>query len=262
MMHALHTARQGMTAQQLNIDTIAHNLSNVNTTGFKKARTEFQDLLYTTIRKPAIDQNDIAQPLGLQLGLGVRPTAIQTLFNDGNLISTENPLDIAINGPAFFQIEVPGYDEPLYTRDGSFKIDSEGQLVTSNGYLVVGADTFPPEATDIAISQTGAITYSEPGNQEPTPGGQLELVKFINPAGLDKMGHNLYRRSASSGEPIIWDPTADGTIRLEPGFLEASNVQVVEEMINMITAQRAYEINSKVIQTSDDMLGMANNLKR
>jgi flagellar basal-body rod protein FlgG len=262
MIHALHTASQGMIAQQLNIDTISHNLSNVNTTGFKKARAEFKDLLYTTIRKPTVDENDIPQPLSLQLGLGVRPSAIQTMFNPGNMMSTENPLDVAINGIGFFKIQVPGHDAPLFSKDGSFKINGEGTLVTSDGYLIIGADNLPPEATNISISQTGVISYDEPGQNQTTQAGQLELAKFINPAGLDKIGRNLYQSTASSGEAIDWDPTTDGSITIEQGFLETSNVQVVEEMINMITAQRAYEINSKVIQTSDDMLGLANNLKR
>ncbi|NLK51136.1 MAG: flagellar basal-body rod protein FlgG [Syntrophomonadaceae bacterium] len=263
MIQALHTGSQGMVAQQLNIDTIAHNLSNVNTNGFKKNRVEFQDLLYTTIRRPAQNQDNQAQPLGLQLGLGVRQAAIQTLFSPGNMVATGNPLDVAINGQGFFAIEVPGFEgEELYTRDGAFKLDGEGNIVTSDGYLVLGTDQVPENATDITISQTGLITVTLPDEQEPLEIGQLRVYKFINPAGLDKQGHNLYRRSASSGEPVEWDPEADGSIRIEAGFLETSNVQVVEEMVSMITAQRAYEINSKVIQTSDDMLGIANNLKR
>lgn len=261
MMRALYTASTGMYAQQLNVDTLAHNMSNVNTTGYKKQRVEFQDLLYQTIRRPAAGF-DVIEPIGLHVGLGVRPSATHTMFTQGNLQPTDNPLDIAINGLAFFQVEVPGYDEPLYTRDGALKIDALGNLVTSSGYIILGVDFIEEGAYDITIEKNGVVTYMLPDNNEPIEAGQIELVKFINPSGLQKLGNNLYQGTPNSGEPIFWDPEDDMTISLESGYLEMSNVQIVEEMVNLITAQRAYEINSKVIQSSDEMLQTATNLRR
>lgn len=261
MMRSLYTASTGMYAQQLNVDTIAHNMSNVNTNGYKKQRIEFQDLLYQTIRRPAANL-DGNQPVGLDVGLGVRPAASTTLFSQGNLQPTDNPLDVAIQGQAFFSVEVPGRFEPLYTRDGAFKIDNEGQLVTSDGNILLGVDTIPFEAYDVNIERDGRVTYMLPDSEEPEEAGQLELVKFINPAGLQKLGRNLYDWTPNSGDPIDWDPEEDSTVSLESGYLEMSNVQVVEEMVSLIAAQRAYEINSKVIQSSDEMLQTASNLRR
>lgn len=261
MLRALYTSSTGMYGQQLNIDAIAHNVSNVNTTGFKKSRVSFQDLLYQTIHKPVASE-EIMQPVGLQIGLGTRPAAIQTLFTQGNLNPTGNPLDVAISGDAFFQVEVPGYDEPLYTRNGAFMIDGEGNLVTSDGYYVIGAETFEPGAYNISIGPDGTITYTLPDDDQVIEAGRLELVRFINPNGLEKVGMSLYRATEVSGEPEEWDPEGDSSIRLHGGYLEMSNVQIVEEMVNLITAQRAYEFNSKAIQSADEMLGMAANLKR
>ncbi|QGT99702.1 Flagellar basal-body rod protein FlgG [Candidatus Syntrophocurvum alkaliphilum] len=261
MMRALYTASTGMHAQQLNVDTLAHNMSNVNTTAYKKQRVEFQDLLYQTIRRPAAGF-DVNEPVGLDVGLGVKPAATHTLFTQGNFQATDNPLDIAINGNAFFQVEVPGYDEPLYTRDGALKIDAEGQLVTSAGHYLLGVDFIEEEAYDITIESDGTVSYMIPDDDQPIEAGQIELAKFINPSGLDKLGENLYQETINSGEAILWDPLDDSTVSLQSGYLEASNVQIVEEMVNMITAQRAYEINSKVIQSSDEMLQTASNLRR
>jgi flagellar basal-body rod protein FlgG len=249
-----------MYAQQLNVDTIAHNMSNVNTVGFKKERVEFQDLLYQTIRRPAVGL-ETTQPTGLQVGLGVKPAVINTLFTEGSLHQTEDPLDVAINGQGFFKVQVPGSDDPLYTRDGSFKVDTDGQLVTSDGYLLVGVDALDEGAYDIAIDKDGMVTYKLPDGSE-GEAGQLELAKFVNPAGLQKMGQNLYQATVNSGEPVDWDPESDNSTALLPGYLEMSNIQIVEEMVNLITAQRAYETNSKVIQSSDEMLQTANNLRR
>lgn len=261
MMRSLYTASTGMYAQQLNIDTLAHNMSNVNTTGFKKQRVEFQDLLYQTIKRPTA--TDIAnQPVGMSVGLGVKSAAINTLFGQGPLQNTENPLDVAISGDAFFCIEVPNREEPVYTRDGAIKIDSEGQLVTSDGNLYLGVDALPEDAYEPNIAKDGTVTYKVPGSEEEEEAGRLELVKFVNPAGLEKLGNNLYSATANSGEPIDWDPEADPTVSLESGYLEMANVKIVEEMVNLITAQRAYEINSKVIQSSDEMLQTAANLRR
>lgn len=261
MMRSLYTASTGMYAQQLNIDTLAHNMANVNTTGFKKERVEFKDLLYQVIRRPAAGI-DINEPVGLSVGLGVKPSAVTTIFSQGNPQPTENPLDVAINGPAFFRIEAAGYDDYLYTRDGALKIDSEGQLVTSDGNLLVGVDPVEEGAYDVTIEKDGRVTYKLPDSNEEEELGQLELVTFINPAGLEKLGNNLYQATPNSGEAIDWDPEEDPTISLQAGYLEMSNVQVVEEMVSLITAQRAYEINSKVIQSSDEMLQAATNLRR
>jgi flagellar basal-body rod protein FlgG len=250
-----------MFAQQLNIDNLAHNMSNVNTTAYKKQRIEFQDLLYQTIKRPTVNEDTI-QPVGIQVGLGVKSVAITTLFAQGNLVATDNPLDIAISGEGFFKITAPGYDEPVYTRSGALKVDSEGTLVTPDGYYFVGAEQIEEGAYDVNVDQVGRITYYMPGETEPLEAGQLELAKFTNPAGLIHLGKNLYQTSLNSGDPIDWDPDEDSTTEVVSGYLEASNVQVVEEMVNLITAQRAYEFNSKLIQASDEMLQTASGLKR
>lgn len=261
MLRALYTSSTGMYAQQLNIDNIAHNIANVNTTGYKKSRIEFQDLLYEVLRRPAAS-NETNQPTGLWVGLGVKPSATQTVFAQGNLTPTDNPLDVAIQGQAFFRVQPPAGDDYVYTRDGAFKLDAEGNLVTTDGYYVVGVDAIDPEGYDVTIAADGTVTYKMPGQDEPVEAGQIELAKFVNPAGLEKIGNNLYRPTASSGEAQDWDPEADSTVSLQAGYLEASNIQIVEEMVNLITAQRAYEINSKVIQSSDEMLATATNLRR
>lgn len=261
MMRSLYTASTGMCAQQLNVDTLANNMSNVNTVGYKKQRVEFQDLLYQTIKRPAADENR-NEPVGLLVGLGVKSAAINTLFSIGNLQSTENPLDVAINGQGFFAINVPGYDVPLYTKDGAFKIDAEGQLVNADGYRLEGAEALSEGAYDVSIADDGKITFKTPGQNDPQEAGQLKVCSFMNPAGLQKMGKNLYQVTPNSGEPVDWDPESDRTISLVPGYLEMSNVKIVEEMVGLITAQRAYEINSKVITSSDEMLQTAANLRR
>jgi flagellar basal-body rod protein FlgG len=249
-----------MYAQQLNVDTIAHNMSNVNTVGFKKQRVEFQDLLYQTIRRPAVGP-ETTEPIGMQVGLGVKPVAINTLFSEGSLQQTSNPLDVAINGQGCFKVQVPGYEEPLYTRDGSFKLDGSNQLVTADGYLVQGVDALDEGAYDVTIDDDGTVTYKLPDGSE-GEAGQIELAKFVNPAGLQKLGQNLYQATVNSGEAVDWDPESDKTTSLKSSYLEMSNIQVVEEMVNLISAQRAYETNSKVIQSSDEMLQTANNLRR
>lgn len=261
MMRSLYTASTGMYAQQLNVDTLAHNMSNVNTTGFKRQRVEFQDLLYQTIRRPAAN-DDVNEPSGLSVGLGVRPAVSYTLFTEGNPQATGYPLDVAIHGSAFFKVEAAGYDDYLYTRDGAIKIDSEGRLVTADGHYYVGVDEIDPEAYEISIESDGMVTYRIPGDEELQEAGQLELAKFVNPAGLEKLGKNLYQATVNSGDPEDWDPEDDRSISLESGYLEMSNVQIIEEMVSLITAQRAYEMNSKVIQSSDEMLQTATNLRR
>ncbi len=260
MMRSLYTASTGMYAQQLNVDTLAHNMANVNTAGFKKQRVEFQDLLYQTIKRPASGPN-VMEPVGLEVGLGVKPSAINTLFKQGNLQQTENPLDVAIQGVGFFGITVG--DQTLYTRDGAIKIDASGNLVTADGNLYLGAEAISdPNAYDINIAKDGTITYQIPGDDTAQEAGKLQVFKFMNPAGLLKVGKNLYQATANSGEAQEWDSEDDSTTSIQSGYLEMSNVQIVEEMVNLITAQRAYEINSKVIQSSDEMLQTATNLRR
>lgn len=261
MMRSLYTASTGMYAQQLNVDNLANNMSNVNTVGFKKQRVEFQDLLYQTIKRP-VSTEETNQPVGLSVGLGVKPAAIATLFSQGTLQNTENPLDVAINGDGFFKIEVEGYDEPLYSKDGSFKIDGEGNLVTADGYKVVGAEQLDEGAYDVKIDETGLVTYMIAGQNDPQEAGRLELARFTNPMGLARMGNNLYQATPNSGEAQDCDLLTDKSVSLIPCHLEMSNVKIVEEMVNLITAQRAYEINSKVIQSSDEMLQTASNLRR
>lgn len=264
MMRSLYTASTAMYSQQLNVDTIAHNMANVNTAGYKKERVEFQDLLYQMIKRPAATET-ATEPVGLSVGLGVKPVAINTLFGQGNMQQTENPLDVAISGQAFFKIQMPN-GEIQYSRDGSFKLDASGQLVTADGNLVVGAEAITdPKASDINIAKDGTVTYMLPttgGTSASTPAGKIELAQFMNPAGLQKMGSNLYKATPNSGEPTDWDSTADTSVSLQSGYLEMANVKVVEEMVSLITAQRAYDINSKVIQASDEMLQTANGLRR
>ena len=262
MMRSLYTAASGMLAQQLNTDAISHNLANVNTTGFKKSRIEFQDLFYQTMREADTPITQGASiPVPLQIGLGVRPVAEQKMFVQGNLISTEHMFDLAIEGEGFYQIRMPN-GEIGYSRDGSFKIDRDGSLVTANGYFVEPPITVPEDALRFNVTEDGAVTVNIPGQVDPQEIGQITLVRFVNPAGLNRIGNNLYVETAASGAPIEGQPLLDGFGSVRQNFLEQSNVKIVEEMVSLIVAQRAYEVNSKAIQTSDDMLGVANNLKR
>ncbi|QGG47178.1 flagellar basal-body rod protein FlgG [Heliorestis convoluta] len=259
MIRALYSASTGMKAQQLNIDTIANNLANVNTFGYKKSRVEFQDLLYQNLRTA-----NLQTPTGIQVGMGVKSSSITTINTNGNLVQTENPTDMAIMGQGFFQLINPQNPAvPYYTRDGSFKIDVDGNLVNADGYILDGVEALPEGAYDISISAEGLITYRD-GNAdgELAEGGEIPLFMFNNPAGLTKAGRNLLLASEASGEAIEGIPGEGGRGTLAQSYLESSNVQIVEEMVAMITAQRAYEVNTKTIQTSDDMLSQANQLKR
>jgi flagellar basal-body rod protein FlgG len=263
MIRALFTAATGMIGQQLNVDTIANNLANVNTTGFKKSRVHFQDLIYETL-KPAGTETADGQiiPEGIQVGHGVRPSSIAKIFTPGSFIQTGNQMDLAIEGEGFFQIQLPD-GTTAYTRDGNFKIDANGQVVTSDGYLLEPALTVPQDFTQIIVNSDGFVAAMVGGQQQPANVGQIELVRFVNPAGLDaRLGRNLLLETGASGAPIPGQPGLDGLGTLEQGFLEGSNVQVVEEMISLITAQRAYEANSRVITTSDEMLQTANQIRR
>lgn len=264
MVRSLWTAASGMIGQQANIDTISNNLANVNTSGFKKVRADFEDLIYQTVRvagTPATE--DTVVPVPVQMGHGVKLAATQRQFTQGALQNTENLSDIAIQGDGFFRILL--YDGTYgYTRDGAFKIDANGQLVTSNGYRLLPEVTLPenfiPET--LTISQDGRVNVKVPGNDDPILVGQLELYRFPNPVGLSAIGENLFKMSNASGDPIAGRPGYDGMGKTIHKFLEMSNVSVVREMVNMIVAQRAYEFNSKAIQTSDNMLGTATALKR
>lgn len=262
MIRSLYTAATGMEAQQLNMDVIANNLANVNTSGFKKSRVDFQDLLYQTLRTAGSTQAQGMQvPTGIQVGLGTRAAAIQKIFTPGDYQQTGNDLDLIIEGDGFFQVMLPS-GELAYTRDGSFKIDGEGRVVTSDGYPVQPEITIPAETKDIAIGADGTISVTAAGQNEPQELGQIQIVKFLNPAGLISEGRNLLVTSAASGEPITGTPGTDGLGTIAQGFVEMSNVKVVEEMVNMITAQRAYEANSQAIRIADQMLEIANNTRR
>lgn len=263
MIRSLFTAATGMIGQQMHIDAIANNLANVNTTGFKKSRVNFQDLLYETI-KPAGSETAAGTtiPEGIQLGHGVRPATISKVFTSGAAIQTGNALDLMIEGDGFFQIEMPD-GTIAYTRDGSFKINEVGTIMTADGYPLSPAITIPTDAELISIGSDGTVSARVPGNNTPQALGQLQLVRFSNPAGLDaRLGRNLLLETQASGTPNAGQPGMDGIGTVAQGFLENSNVQVVEEILQMIIAQRAYEANSRVIQTADEMLQTANNVRR
>lgn len=264
MMRSLWTAASGMQGQQFNIDTISNNLSNVNTTGFKQNRADFEDLLYQTRRiagTPATEFTVV--PTGIQVGHGVKVAATQKIFTQGSLQNTGNISDIAIQGEGFFRVLL--YDGTYgYTRNGAFKIDSNGQMVDSNGYRMMPEVVLPDGFVrdSLTISQDGRVTVKVAGSDDPLEVAQLQLYRFVNPTGLQAIGENLFKITNASGDPIGARPGFEGMGKTIHKFLEMSNVSVVQEMVNMIVAQRAYELNSKAIQTSDTMLGIANNLKR
>jgi flagellar basal-body rod protein FlgG len=251
-----------MQAQELNIDVISNNLANVNTSGFKKSRAEFQDLLYESLRPAgAASSADTIIPTGVQLGHGARPAAVQKMFSQGDFQNTENELDWAIEGDGFFQIELPN-GETAYSRCGEFKLDADGRIVNADGFLLVPQLTVPTDTVSITVGMDGTVSVIQADDPVPSEIGTIQLARFINSGGLRSLGRNLFVPTEGSGDEIIGTPGQDGFGTIAQGFLEMSNVSVVDEMVNMITAQRAYETNSKVIQTSDDMLQMANNLKR
>lgn len=254
MIRSLWISKSGLEAEQTNMDTISNNLANVSTNAFKRSRAVFQDLLYQNLRQPggASSQQTIL-PSGLQVGTGVRAVAAERLFLQGNLQQTGNDKDVAINGSGFFQVLMP--DGTLsYTRDGTFQTDNNGQLVTSSGYVIQPAITVPIDTLSLTISRDGIVSVTQPGNAQPNQIGQLQLVSFINPAGLDAKGENLFVETNASGTPSANVPGTSGLGTLQQGYVETSNVNVAEELVNMITVQRAYEINSKAITTSDQML--------
>ncbi len=261
MIRALYTAASGMNAQQANIDNIAHNLANVNTTGFKKSRVEFEDLVYQQIKAPGAPTQEVESPLGLEAGLGSRAVATARNFTGGNLRSTGSPLDLAIEGQGFFQITLAG-GETGYTRAGALHLNGQGQIVTADGYSLEPQISIPPNATAVTVSKDGVVSVSLPGQGGPQQVGTLEIVNFQNPAGLQARGGNMFTATTASGDPSNGVPGTDGLGTIAQGFLEDSNVSVVEEMVNMILGQRAYEANSRVIRAADEMLQQVNNLSR
>ncbi|QPF73150.1 flagellar basal-body rod protein FlgG [Roseateles sp. DAIF2] len=254
MIRSLWIAKTGMEAQQTQLDTISHNLSNVATNGYKRSHAVFEDLIYQNLRQTGANTTEQTQlPTGLQVGLGVRPVATSRIFSQGNLQQTSNNLDLAIKGNGFFQIQMPD-GTTAYTRDGGFQLDANGQMVTNTGYSLLPGITVPPNAQTLTVGADGTVTVTVPGNTQPQNLGQIQLANFVNPAGLEPRGQNLFTETASSGTPNAGAANANGLGALQQGFVETSNVNVVEELVQMIQTQRAYELNSKAVQTSDQML--------
>ncbi len=254
MIRSLWISKTGLDAQQTQLDAIANNLANVGTAGFKRARVAFEDLLYQTVRQPGASSSQQTQlPTGLQLGTGVRPTATVRQFTQGNLQQTGNQFDLAINGQGFFQVQLPD-GSTAYTRDGSFHVDANGSLVTSNGFALAPAITIPPTAQSVTIGQDGTVSIKVQGQAAPQNVGTIQLATFVNPGGLEARGQNLFLETSASGTASANTPGTNGLGTLQQGYVETSNVNVVEELVSMIQTQRAYEINSKAIQTSDQML--------
>ncbi len=261
MLRSLYTAATGMEAQQLKMDVIAHNLANASTTGFKRTRPEFEDLLSETLQTAgASSPNGGSQPAPVQVGLGVKTVATTRSFAQGDMINTQNPMDLAIEGEGFFKIQRENGDF-AYTRAGNFRLDATGRLQTQRGELVEPSITVPQETTALTITSDGKVQAKVPSREEPVELGTLELVQFTNPGGLESVGDNLLVATVASGEPIMVRPNEQGAGRITQGFLEGANVKAVEEMIDMITTQRAYEMNSKVIQSADQMLQRLTNLR-
>jgi flagellar basal-body rod protein FlgG len=259
MLRALFSSATGMQSQQMNLDVIANNLANVNTTGFKKSKIEFQDLLYQSNRTPGAEQGAGNQlPTGLQVGHGSRAVATSRIFTTGELTNTGEDLDIAIAGDGFFEVQLADGTQ-AYTRDGAFKRASDGRIVTSDGLPVNGFQPVPPGTQGITIAANGEVTMNAPGGPQSF---RIQLTRFSNPGGLDSLGRNLFRETAASGPPETGSPNEQGFGQLQQGYLEMSNVKVVEEMVNLIMAQRAYEVNSKAIQAADEMMQQSNNMKR
>jgi flagellar basal-body rod protein FlgG len=254
MINSLWTAKTGLSAQQLKMDVISNNLANVSTTGFKRSRAVFEDLLYQNQRQPGAAAGlQETLPSGMQVGTGVRAVATERLHSQGGLEQTENSRDLAINGRGFFQVRMPD-GELAFTRDGSFQLDQNGQLVTSSGYAIEPSIIVPENALSISISQDGIVSITEPGSTQSREVGQMNLASFVNEGGLESVGENLYKETTASGPNNTTTPGSNGVGRLMQGFVETSNVNVVEEMVGMIQTQRAYEINSRAVKTSDEML--------
>ncbi|MFN8542731.1 MAG: flagellar basal-body rod protein FlgG [Candidatus Binatia bacterium] len=262
MIRALYTAATGMNAQQLNIDVIAHNLANVNTAGFKKSRADFQDLLYQTQQAPGSpNTTTTSSPTGIQVGLGARPAAVTRIHTQGDYSQSGNELDVAIEGNGLFQIQLPD-GTTGFTRSGAFKLDTQGRIVTSEGNPVDPPVSVPDGSKDVTIGQDGTVSALLPGSTNPTQLGQIQLARFQNPPGLRALGKNTFQETETSGSPQLGTPGQENRGTLIQGFLENSNVSVVEELVGLIIGQRAYEVTSKAIQTADEMLRVTNAIVR
>jgi flagellar basal-body rod protein FlgG len=260
MIRSLYIAKTGLEAQQTNLDVVTNNLANVSTNGFKKSRAVFEDLLYQNVRQPGAQSSQQTQlPSGLQIGTGVRAVATERLHTQGNPQQTGNSKDVMINGSGFFQVLMPD-GTTAYTRDGSFQTDNTGPLVTSSGYVLQPPITVPSNALTMTVGRDGTVSVTTPGTVAPTQIGSIQVANFVNPAGLESLGENLYAETGSSGTAQASTPGTNGAGVLMQGYVETSNVNVVEEMVNMIQTQRAYEINSKAITTSDQMLAKISQL--
>jgi len=260
MMRSLWIAKTGMDAQQMQLDTISNNLANVATTAYKRGKVQFEDLLYVNLRQSGANSTEQTQlPTGLQVGTGVASVATRRIFTQGSLNQTNNQLDVAINGQGFFQISLPD-GTTAYSRDGSFHVDANGQMVTASGFALQPSITIPPNAESVTIGQDGTVSVKLTGQAAPQNIGQLQLASFINEAGLESRGNNLFLETAASGTPTVNTPGQNGLGLIKQGYLEGSNVNVVEELVSMIATQRAYDINSKAIQTSDQMLARLSQL--
>lgn len=262
MIRALYTAATGMQAQETNIDVISNNLANVNTAGFKKSRADFQDLMYQYLLEPGAQTSaNTKSPSGIQVGLGVKTAAVQKIFSQGDLASSSNPLDTAIEGDGFMLVTMPD-GTTAYTRSGALQLNQDGTLVTSEGYEIQGAGTIPPDALSITIAEDGNVSYRLSGQTAAQSAGQLSAARFPNNAGLRAIGRNLYQETDASGNAVTGNFSEQGFGRIQQGFIESSNVSVVDQVVSLITAQRAYEANSKGITTADEILSQAINLKR
>jgi flagellar basal-body rod protein FlgG len=261
MFRALYTAASGMLAQQLNLDNIANNLANANTTGFRRRRLQFQDLLYQNLITPgAAETQQTTIPAGLQIGLGTKTASDEVIQQQGDLTSTGNPLDLAISGQGFFQVQLPN-GEIAYTRAGDLHLDAQGNVVTSDGNPIQPAIAIPPDALSITVGSDGTVSVTEPGQTQAQQVGQIQLAMFPNPGGLNSIGSSLFLATTASGNPIVGSPgSSQGLGTIQQGMLEGSNVNVVEEFVNMILAQRSYEANSRVVQAADQMLQNLNSL--
>ena len=254
MINSLWIAKTGMEAQQMQLDVISNNLANVSTNGFKRGHAVFEDLMYQNLRQVGSAGSEQSQlPTGLQVGLGVRTVATTRSFSQGSLQQSANNLDVAIKGNGFFQVTMPDGSNG-YTRDGSFQVDAQGRMVTASGHPVAGGVTIPQNAQSVTVGADGVVSVILPGSTQPTPAGTITLANFVNPAGLEPRGQNIYSESAASGAPNVGNPTSNGLGSLMQGYVETSNVNVVQELVTMIQTQRAYEMNSKAVQTSDQML--------
>jgi len=260
-MRCLSTAGTGMLAQQTNVDVISHNIANMNTTGYKRQRAEFQDLLYQNVARPgAASGPDSKVPTGIQIGLGVKTGGVYRIHEQGTLTQTDNRYDMGIQGRGYFQVTLPS-GETAYTRDGSFQLSDQGELVTTDGYAVQPGITIPQDAVDVSISKTGEVQVKTAGSAQMQTVGQLQLATFVNEAGLEAQGGNLFLETASSGQATVASPGDPGLGTLQQGFVEASNVNPVSEITALITAQRAYEMNSRVVKTADEMLSTTSQLR-